>query len=52
MAGTGVADSTPERLCHLVYVDAMVPKPGETWSATHTRSVREARLSAAQASPT
>ena len=52
MVGTGVADVMPERLRHLVYVDAMVPKPGETWSATHTRATREGRLAAAKASPT
>lgn len=51
MVGTGVADLMPERLHHLVYVDAMVPKPGETWSATHTKATREGRLAAAQASP-
>ena len=51
MVGTGVADLMPERLRHLVYVDAMVPKPGEAWNATHTRAVREGRLSAAQSSP-
>jgi len=51
MVGTGVADLIGERLRHLVYVDAMVPKPGETWGATHTRAVREGRLLAAQASP-
>jgi len=52
MLGTGVADLMPERLRHLVYVDAMVPKIGESWSATHTRAIREGRLAAAQASPT
>jgi pimeloyl-ACP methyl ester carboxylesterase len=51
MVGTGVADLMPERLRHLVYVDAMVPKPGEAWNATHTRAVREGRLAAAQSSP-
>ena len=29
----------------------MVPKPGESWSATHASATREARLAAAQASP-
>jgi pimeloyl-ACP methyl ester carboxylesterase len=51
MVGTGVADRLPERLRHLVYVDAVVPKPGEAWSATHASSTREARLSAARADP-
>jgi pimeloyl-ACP methyl ester carboxylesterase len=52
MVGTGVADLIGQRLQHLVYVDAMLPKPGETWGATHTRAVREGRLAAAQASST
>ena len=51
MVGTGVADLMPERLHHLVYVDAMVPKPGEAWCATHTRAIREGRLAAARSSP-
>jgi pimeloyl-ACP methyl ester carboxylesterase len=50
MVGTGVADLMPDRLRHLVYVDAMLPKPGETWSATHTKATREGRLKAAEAS--
>lgn len=51
MIGTAVADRRPERLRHLVYVDAVVPKPGESWSSTHASATREARLVAAQASP-
>jgi pimeloyl-ACP methyl ester carboxylesterase len=51
MIGTAVADRRPERLRHLVYVDAVVPKPGESWSSTHASATREARLAAAQASP-
>jgi len=51
MVGTGVADRIPERLRHLVYVDAVVPKPGEAWSATHASSTREARMNAARADP-
>lgn len=50
MIGTAVADRMCERLHHLVYVDAVVPKPGEAWSGTHTRATRDARLAAAQAS--
>lgn len=50
MLGTAVADRMPQRLKHLVYVDAVVPKPGESWSATHASATREARLAAAQAS--
>jgi pimeloyl-ACP methyl ester carboxylesterase len=51
MIGTAIADRMPQRLRHLVYVDAVVPKPGESWSSTHTSATREARLAAAQASP-
>jgi pimeloyl-ACP methyl ester carboxylesterase len=51
MLGTAIADRMPERLRHLVYVDAVVPRPGESWSSTHASATREARLLAAQASP-
>lgn len=51
MLGTAVADRMPARLRHLVYVDAVVPKPGESWSSTHASATREARLAAAQAAP-
>lgn len=51
MIGTAVADRMPQRLKHLVYVDAVVPRPGESWSSTHASATREARLAAAQASP-
>jgi pimeloyl-ACP methyl ester carboxylesterase len=51
MIGTAVADRHPQRLKHLVYVDAVVPKPGESWASTHASATREARLAAAQASP-
>ncbi len=51
MIGTALADRMSQRLKHLVYVDAVVPKPGESWSATHASATREARLAAAQASP-
>jgi hypothetical protein len=37
----------PEKLSHLVYVDAVVPKPGESWSSTHTAAVQRLRLTAA-----
>lgn len=50
MLGTAVADRAGQRLRHLVYVDAVVPKPGESWSSTHASATREARLAAAQAS--
>lgn len=51
MIGTAIADRMPQRLKHLVYVDAVVPKQGESWSSTHASATREARLAAAQASP-
>ena len=51
MLGTAVADRLPHRLKHLVYVDAVVPQPGESWSSTHASATREQRLAAAQASP-
>jgi pimeloyl-ACP methyl ester carboxylesterase len=51
MLGTAVADRLPGRLRHLVYIDAVLPEPGESWSSTHTSATREARLAAAQASP-
>lgn len=49
MLGTAVADRMPDRLRHLVYVDAVVPRPGESWSSTHASATRESRLAAAQA---
>lgn len=52
MIGTAVADRMGDRLRHLVYVDAVVPKPGEMWSATHASATREARIAAAKASAT
>ncbi|MFZ9552930.1 MAG: alpha/beta fold hydrolase [Limnohabitans sp.] len=50
MIGTAVADRMTDRLSHLVYVDAVVPKPGEAWSGTHSRATQESRIQAAQAS--
>ncbi len=51
MLGTAVADRMPGRLRHLVYIDAVVPEPGESWSATHAGATRAARIAAAEASP-
>ena len=51
MLGTAVADRLPGRLRHLIYVDAVVPKPGESWSSTHASATRSARLAAAANSP-
>jgi pimeloyl-ACP methyl ester carboxylesterase len=51
MLGTALADRIPERIAHLVYVDAVVPKPGESWGSTHASATRDARVAAAEASP-
>ncbi len=51
MLGTAVADRHPHRLRHLVYLDAVLPKPGESWSSTHATATRNARIAAAQADP-
>lgn len=40
---TAVADRYPERIFRLVYVDAIVPRSGESWSSTHDESARQAR---------
>lgn len=50
MIGTAVADRLGKHLKHLVYVDAVLPKPGESWSSTQSAAVQQQRLSAAQAS--
>ncbi len=49
MLGTAVADRRPGRLRHLVYVDAVLPKPGESWSSAHSEATRAQRLGGAQA---
>lgn len=48
MIGTAVANRLPGRLRHLVYVDAVVPRPGESWSSTHASATRDARIAAAR----
>ena len=50
MIGTAIADRMGERLKHLVYVDAVVPKPGESWSSTQASATQQQRLAAAEAS--
>jgi pimeloyl-ACP methyl ester carboxylesterase len=50
MIGTAIADRMPQRIAHLIYVDAVIPLPGESWSSTHTPATREARIAASQAS--
>ena len=46
MVITGVADRLTDRLAHLVYLDASVPLPGESWSSPHPESVKVARRQA------
>lgn len=41
----------PNRLRHLVYLDASVPKPGEAWGDKHPEATRSARIAAAAAHP-
>lgn len=54
MVITGVADAllsrAQQRLHSLVYVDAVVPHSGESWSSTHTPETVAARLEAAEGS--
>lgn len=54
MVITGVADllqqTRPGLLVALVYVDAMTPHPGESWSSQHTPETIAQRLASAQAS--
>ena len=50
MIGTAIADRMGERLKHLVYVDAVVPQPGESWSSSHASATQQQRLAAAEAS--
>jgi pimeloyl-ACP methyl ester carboxylesterase len=49
MIGTAVADRMGRRLKHLVYVDAVVPQPGESWSSTHDAATQQKRMAGAQA---
>jgi len=46
---TGAADALPGRVRQLVYVDAMVPLPGEGWGSSHPPEVVSARQAAAAA---
>ncbi|MEF7615501.1 alpha/beta hydrolase family protein [Aquincola sp. MAHUQ-54] len=43
MVITAVADRLAPRLSHLVYVDAVVPLPGESWSSGHSPDTQTAR---------
>jgi len=40
---TAVADRYPDRMAHLVYFDAIVPRSGESWSSFHDESTRQVR---------
>lgn len=46
MVITGVASRLAGRLRHLVYVDAMVPRPGESWSNMHSPETQAVRRKA------
>ncbi len=48
MVITGVADriADPGVLSRLVYLDAMVPLPGECWSSTHDEATAQGRRAA------
>jgi pimeloyl-ACP methyl ester carboxylesterase len=60
MIGTAVADRlaaaktstghAAATLRHLVYVDAVIPKPGESWSSTQSSATQQQRMAAAQSS--
>ncbi len=43
MVITGVAERCAERLSTLVYLDAVVPESGESWSSTHTAATQAER---------
>jgi pimeloyl-ACP methyl ester carboxylesterase len=51
MIGTAVADCRPRLLRHLVYLDAVLPAPGESWSSTHAPDTRASRIAASEADP-
>jgi pimeloyl-ACP methyl ester carboxylesterase len=59
MVITGVADrllaaraaGAQTSVRRLVYIDAIVPLPGESWSSTQTEQTRAARIQAGQADP-
>jgi pimeloyl-ACP methyl ester carboxylesterase len=48
MVITGVADRITDaaRLAHLVYLDAVVPRPGESWSSGHNPDTQATRRAA------
>ena len=54
MVVTGVADrlqrERPGALAHLVYLDAAVPYPGDSWSSHHSAETKQARIDASKPS--
>ncbi len=54
MVITGVADRLQQEqaglLVHLVYLDAALPRPGDSWSSAHSEDTRQARIAASQSS--
>jgi pimeloyl-ACP methyl ester carboxylesterase len=46
MVITGVADRMPQRIGRLVYLDAVVPLPGESWSSGHSAQTQAQRREA------
>lgn len=49
---TAVADRLPDRVGRLVYVDAVVPRSGESWSSGHDDKTRAQRRQAIEAQGT
>jgi pimeloyl-ACP methyl ester carboxylesterase len=43
MVVTGVADRLADRIARLVYLDAVVPRSGESWSSGHTSETQSQR---------
>ncbi len=43
MVITAAALRCPQRVSQLVYLDAVVPRPGESWSSTHAEVVKASR---------
>src|SRR5438128_12397775 len=43
MIGTAIADRMPGKIQHLVYIDAVIPEPGESSASRHAPDTREAR---------
>lgn len=46
MVITALADRMPQRIARLVYLDAVVPLPGECWSSTHSAETQAQRRQA------